>query len=84
MCMCVCRCRFSHDRGDCFTQRVVDTTSVFQLNRGLIFDPSAASLFGFLMGVEGTGPKDEWRVITLDFVSLLKTPCKGMVKGGTH
>ena len=67
--------RFSHDRGRCFVERSVDTTGVFQLNRGLVFDPSAASLYGFLMGVEGTGQDDEWRIITLNFKSLLNTPC---------
>lgn len=71
-----CSYRFSHDRGNCFVQRRVDTTGVFQLNRGLLFDPSAASLLGYLMGVEGTGDDDEWRVITLNFLSLLKRPCK--------
>ncbi len=49
---------------------------MFQLSRGLLFDPSAASLLGFVMGVEGTGEDDEWRVITLDFLSLLNRPCE--------
>lgn len=57
-------------------QRRVDTTKMFQLSRGLLFDPSAASLLGYVMGVEGTGKDDEWRVITLNFFSLLKRPCK--------
>lgn len=74
-CVCVCVCRFSHDRGGCFVERTVDTTGVFQLNRGLVFDPSAASLYGFLMGVEGTSQDDEWRFISLDFKSLLRNPC---------
>lgn len=72
---CHCNFRFSHNRGSCFVSRTVDTTGVFQLSRGLLFDPSAASLLGFVMGVEGTGEDDEWRVITLDFLSLLKRPC---------
>jgi len=64
----------------------VDTTGVFQLNRGLVFDPSAASLYGFLMGVEGAGQDDEWRIITLNFKSLLSGPCetasmRGVVRG---
>ncbi len=78
--MCVCMCvRFSHDRGNCFVERAVDTTKVFQLNRGLVFDPSAASLYGFLMGVEGTGEDDEWRIITLNFKSLLGVSCKNFI-----
>lgn len=28
------------------------------------------------MGVEGTGDDDEWRVVTLNFLSLLKRPCE--------
>lgn len=69
-------CRFSHDRGNCFVERTVDVTGVFQLSRGLLFDPSAASLLGYVMGVEGTGQDDEWRVVTLNFRSLLKRPCE--------
>jgi hypothetical protein len=57
-------------------QRTIDTTGVFQLSRGLLFDPSAASLLGYVMGVEGTGADDEWRVVTLNFLSLLKRSCK--------
>lgn len=57
-------------------QRTVDTTGVFQLSRGLLFDPSAASLLGYVMGVEGTGQDDEWRVVTLNFLSLLKRACE--------
>ena len=49
---------------------------MFQLSRGLLFDPSAASLLGYVMGVEGTGQDDEWRVVTLNFLSLLKRPCE--------
>lgn len=71
--------RFSHDRGDCFSQKTVDTTKVFRMNRGLLFDPSAASLLGFLMGVEGTGQDDEWRIITLNFKSLLTRRCEEVV-----
>ena len=73
---CLFHVRFSHDRGDCFVQRTIDTTGVFQLSRGLLFDPSAASLLGYVMGVEGTGEEDEWRVVTLNFLSLLKRPCE--------
>ena len=54
----------------------MDVTGIFQLSRGLLFDPSAASLLGFVMGVEGTGEEDEWRIVTLNFRSLLKRPCK--------
>ncbi len=56
--------------------RTMDTTGVFHLSRGLLFDPSAASLLGYVMGVEGTGMDDEWRVVTLNFLSLLKRPCE--------
>ena len=67
--------RISHDRGDCFLQRTLDTTNVFQLSRGLLVDPSAGSLYAFVMGVEGTGEKDEWKVIALNFRSLLHRQC---------
>ena len=60
-------------------QRTVDTTGVFRLSRGLLFDPSAASLLGYIMGVEGTGQQDEWRVVTLNFLSLLKRPCESSI-----
>ena len=67
--------RISHDRGDCFIQQTIDTTGVFQLTRGLLIDPSAGSLFAFVMGVEGTGEEDEWKVIALNLGSLLKRQC---------
>lgn len=57
-------------------ERTVDVTGYFQLSRGLLFDPSAASLLGYVMGVQGTGVDDEWRVVTLNFRSLLRRPCK--------
>jgi hypothetical protein len=53
----------------------LDTTNVFQLSRGLLIDPSAGSLYAFVMGVEGTGEKDEWKVIALNFGSLLHRQC---------
>ena len=67
--------RISHDRGDCFLQQTLDTTNVFQLTRGLLIDPSAGSLYAFVMGVEGTGVEDEWKVIALNFGSLLTRRC---------
>ena len=39
-------------------------------------DPAAASLYAFVMGVEGTGKEDEWRLITLNFASLLNRKCE--------
>lgn len=48
---------------------------MFQLTRGLLVDPSAGSLYAFVMGVEGTGDKDEWKIIALNFGSLLKRQC---------
>ncbi len=39
-------------------------------------DPSAASLFAFVMGVEGEGQDDEWRMITVNFGSLLSRECQ--------
>ena len=67
--------RVSHDRGVCFVRKTLDTAEVFELSRGLLIDPSAASLYGFVMGVEGTAEDDEWRVITIYFKSLLKRQC---------
>lgn len=67
--------RISHDRGDCFLRQTIDTTNVFQLTRGLLIDPSAGSLYAFVMGVEGTGDEDEWKVIALNFGSLLTRQC---------
>lgn len=67
--------RISHDRGDCFLQQTLDTTNAFQLTRGLLIDPSAGSFYAFVMGVEGTGDNDEWKVIAINFGSLLKRQC---------
>ena len=39
-------------------------------------DPSAASLYAFVMGVEGTDADDEWRMITVNFGSLFARACK--------
>ena len=68
-------CRFSHDRGQCFVKEQLDSTNAF-LARGLVIDPSAASLYAFVMGVEGTGVSDEWRMITINFKSLLGRKCR--------
>lgn len=56
-------------------QETFDLTSQFT-TRGILIDPSAASLFGFVMGVEGLGSADEWRLVTLNFKSLLQKPCE--------
>lgn len=69
-------CRFSHDRGACFVKQQLDSTSVFSLTRGLLMDPSAASRFAFVMGVEGVGSSDTWRMISLNFGTLLRTKCE--------
>lgn len=39
-------------------------------------DPSAASRFAFVMGVEGVGSSDTWRMISLNFGTLLRTKCE--------
>ena len=67
--------RFSHNRGKCFTKKLFDSTTQFT-TRGILIDPSAASLFGFVMGVEGMGSTDEWRINTVNFQSLLQRPCE--------
>ena len=67
--------RFSHDRGGCFVKQVLDTTHAFSLSRGLLMDPRASSLTAFVMGVEGEGAGDEWRMITLNFKRLLQRKC---------
>lgn len=40
-------------------------------------DPSAASLYAFVLGVEGLGEEDMWRMVTINFGSLLNSKCKG-------
>ncbi|XP_064400259.1 sortilin-like [Halichondria panicea] len=65
---------FSHNRGKCFTKKQFDSTTHFT-TRGILIDPSAASLFGFVMGVEGMGSTDEWRINAVNFQSLLQRPC---------
>lgn len=66
----------SHNRGGCFAEQEFDTSSYFSLSRGLLIDPSAASLFAFVMGVEGVGEDDQWRIIVLNFGSLLRRQCQ--------
>jgi len=39
-------------------------------------DPTAASRYTFVMGVEGVKTEDAWRVIALNFGSLLRTKCQ--------
>lgn len=39
-------------------------------------DPNAASRFAFVMGVEGVGSSDTWRMISLNFGTLLRTKCE--------
>lgn len=39
-------------------------------------DPSAASLYAFVLGVEGLGEDDMWRMVTINFGSLLDSKCK--------
>ena len=71
--------RFSHDRGSCFVRQELDSTGVFSLNRGLLVDPTAASRYTFVMGVEGVEVEDAWRVIALNFGSLLRTKCEPLM-----
>lgn len=66
---------FSHDRGECFMKQLLDTTPAFSLSRGLLMDPRASSLTAFVMGVEGEGVSDEWRMVTLNFGRLLQRKC---------
>ena len=74
--------RFSHDRGECFVKQLLDTTQAFSLSRGLLMDPRASSLTAFVMGVEGEGVSDEWRMITLNFKGLLQRKCECVGWGG--
>ena len=57
-------------------KQLLDSTNVFSLSRGLLMDPRASSLTAFVMGVEGEGVDDEWRMITLNFKSLLQRKCE--------
>ena len=58
-------------------KQLLDTTEFFSLSRGLLMDPRASSLTAFVMGVEGNGAGDEWRMITLNFKRLLQRKCEG-------
>ena len=57
-------------------KKLLDTTQAFSLGRGLLMDPRASSLTAFVMGVEGVGADDEWRMITLNFKRLLQRKCE--------
>lgn len=67
---------FSHDLGRCFRRELLDSSSVFRQARGLMVDPSAASLYAFVLGVEGLGEDDMWRMVTINFGSLLDSKCQ--------
>lgn len=67
--------RFSHDRGDCFKPEDIDTTGSFKVTKGLLMDPLGLGMFAFALGLEGTGIDDMWRLIAIDFHSILDSPC---------
>lgn len=39
-------------------------------------DPEAASLYAFALGLEGTSSDDSWRLVAINFHSILSTPCE--------
>ena len=71
--------RFSHDRGKCFKSEQLDTTNYFSVTRGLLMDPEGASMYAFALGLEGTSTDDSWRLVAINFYSVLATPCKSQV-----
>ena len=42
-------------------------------------DPNATSLYAFALGLEGNGEGDAWRLIAINFGSVLTAPCKFQV-----
>ncbi|XP_003384999.1 PREDICTED: sortilin-like [Amphimedon queenslandica] len=66
---------FSHDRGDCFKPEDIDTTGSFKVTKGLLMDPLGLGMFAFALGLEGTDINDMWRLIAIDFHSILDSPC---------
>ena len=68
--------RFSHDRGVCFKKEELDTTGYFSLTKGLLIDPKATSLYAFALGLEGNDDDDQWRLIAINFESILTSPCE--------
>ena len=73
---CTCTCRFSHDRGNCFKPEDIDTTGSFKVTKGLLMDPLGLGMFAFALGLEGTDIDDMWRLIAIDFHSILDSPCE--------
>lgn len=74
--------RFSHDRGVCFKAEDLDTTGSFKVTKGLLMDPQGFGLFAFALGLEGISVNDMWRLIAIDFHSILNSPCKREDKRG--
>ena len=68
--------RFSHDRGSCFKSEDLDTTGSFKVTKGLLMDPLGLGMFAFALGLEGTDINDMWRLIAINFHSVLDSPCK--------
>lgn len=68
--------RFSHDRGACFKSVELDTTGAFKVTKGLLMDPQGLGLYAFALGLEGSSSDDMWRLIAVDFKSILQSPCK--------
>lgn len=66
---------FSHDRGVCFKKEQLDTTGYFSLTKGLLMDPKATSLYAFALGLEGNNDDDQWRLIAINFESILVSRC---------
>ena len=67
--------RFSHDRGNCFKSEKIDLSEHFKLSKGLLMDPATASLYAFALGLEGNNDNDPWRLIAINFGSILGSPC---------
>jgi sortilin len=66
---------FSHDRGLCFQNEEIDTTSAFKLSKGFIMDPKGLGMYAFAIGLEGTEINDNWKLIAIDFNSVLDSTC---------
>ncbi len=39
-------------------------------------DPKTSSLYAFALGLEGNGDNDAWKLVAINFGSILSSPCE--------